>query len=390
MESVWIILIDISGSMDEGFSGTPSNDPLAERGRWHTKLDAAKDLLVRQVAASRVQDIAVFSFSDNARKLFHGSRSDFSQAEATIRALKTENRTNLANGFIAVTNDQNLEHYKALSVLVLSDGLSNSGDPVVAAEILIKKYPFARIDTILIDETDNGRRIAESVSINGSVRPAFSIIDLGKAIDAAKATSLHNELASFATRRLSLLSELSLIADVGTPTLLTVTSPVALTPAILRNDIIPTLEGLEYIENAACTVLHTPYNATINSISQDSPISISLTGFKEAVELALELVIPWRRKYAEQIAMQKLRENELENKKRELENHRCEVELANAKLDLAERMLATLDPNHKKSDKYRKQLLHQFIIGIDQMSKTTMEFKSAGPNYENDDRRYKN
>jgi hypothetical protein len=40
MSSIWIVLLDVSGSMDDGFSGAPTTDPLAERGMWRTKLEA--------------------------------------------------------------------------------------------------------------------------------------------------------------------------------------------------------------------------------------------------------------------------------------------------------------------------------------------------------------
>jgi Mg-chelatase subunit ChlD len=126
MSSIWVVLLDVSGSMDNGFSGSASTVPLAERGRWRTKLEAAKELLLRQVAASRVQDVAVITFSGSAKKIYHGSRRDFPRAEATIRALRTDGRTDLASALMAVTVDQAFEGYSALSVLILSDGLSNS------------------------------------------------------------------------------------------------------------------------------------------------------------------------------------------------------------------------------------------------------------------------
>jgi Outer membrane efflux protein len=365
--------------MADGFSGIHTADPLAERGIWSTKLEAAKDLLLRQVAASRVQDVAVFSFADTSAKIFHGARSDFSRAFAIIRGLEADGETNLAGGLIAVTEDSELERYEALSVLILSDGLSNVGDPVAAAERLISKYPFGRVDTILIDETEEGRRIAESVSINGSVRPAFSVAELGQALESARASSLRQELSGFALRRLGLQSELALLANVASPTLLIVTSAVELTAASLRNDIVPTLEGLDLIGRAASEASGVPYRGTITSISQDSPISISLSGFKEAVELALEWVIPWRRQNAERLAALKLRQQELENEKATIENRRLQVELATSKFELAERMLATIDQDHSMSDRRRQRLLQQFVHGIDQMSKTSIEFRAIGP-----------
>ena len=386
MSSLWVVLIDVSGSMDEGFSGVTSSDPLAERGRWRTKLEAAKDLLLKQVATSRVQDVAVFSFADEVNRIFHGARSDFAMAETTIRALVTDGKTNLARGLTAVFEDRGFESYKALSVLILSDGLSNVGDPVAAAELLIEKYPYCRIDTILIDESDQGRRIAEDVSINGSVRPALSIIDLDKALDSARASSLRQELAGFALRRLDLQSELALLADIGSPTLLSITTPVELTTESLRNDIVPTLEGLESLQRAASEVSGTPYQAIISSISQDSPISISLTGLKEAVELALDWVIPWRRKNAEILSTLKLRQQEIENEKASIQNRQLRVSLVDSEINLAKQMLETLDRHHLMSDRHRQRLLQQFVTGIDQMSKTSIEFKALDPKSGDDNR----
>lgn len=379
MSSVWIVLLDVSGSMDEGFSGAGTSDPLAERGQWRTKLEAAKDLLLRQVAASRVQDIAVVTFADRADKIFHGARSELSRAETTIRALEADGQTDLARGLIAVSDDPEFESYDALSVLILSDGLSNVGDPVAAAERLIRKYPFGRIDTILIDDTEEGRRVAEDVSINGSVRPAFSTLDLGQALESARASSLRQELAGFASRRLDLMSELALTSNTGSPTLLTVTSPLELTAASLRDDIVPTLEGLESLGRAANEASGTPYSGAIASISQDSPISISLSGLKEAVDLALEWVIPWRRENAERLAALKMRQQELENEKAAIHNRQLQVSLAASKFELAERMLATLDRDHGLSPRKRQRLLQQFVTGIDQMSRTSIEFRAIGP-----------
>jgi hypothetical protein len=75
--------------------------------------------------------------------------------------------------------------------------------------------------------------------------------------------------------------------------------------------------------------------------------------------------------------MQKLRQQELENEKATIQNRQLEVELAASKLALAERMLATFDRDHSMSDRRRQRLLHQFVTGIDQMSKTSIEFKAV-------------
>lgn len=182
------------------------------------------------------------------------------------------------------------------------------------------------------------------------------------------------------------MSELTLISSTGSPTLLTVTSPLELTAASLRDDIVPTLEGLESLGRAASEASGTSYRGAITSISQDSPIAISLSGLKEAVDLALEWVIPWRRENAERLAALKVRQQELENEKASIHNRQLQVNLAASKLELAERMLATFDRDHALSVRRRQRLLQQFVTGIDQMSTTLLEFHAIGPSSGDDTR----
>jgi hypothetical protein len=136
---------------------------------------------------------------------------------------------------------------------------------LAAAEELIRKYPFARIDTILINETPEGRRVAEEVSINGSVRPALSLLDLGRALESARAYSLRQELAGLAERRLNLESELAPIILAAPPMLLRATSDAVLTPTSLRDEVVPTLEGLESLERAVSDASGQEYIGTITS-----------------------------------------------------------------------------------------------------------------------------
>jgi hypothetical protein len=49
------------------------------------------------------------------------------------------------------------------------------------------------------------------------------------------------------------------------------------------------LQGLESLERGAVSALGLPYMGKISSISQDSPISISLSGLKEVKELGSNL-----------------------------------------------------------------------------------------------------
>lgn len=59
-------------------------------------------------------------------------------------------------------------------------------------------------------------------------------------MESARAMSIRQELGGFALRRLDVQTELALLTATGAaPTLLTVTSPLDLTVAALRDDIRP-------------------------------------------------------------------------------------------------------------------------------------------------------
>lgn len=379
MPSIWIILLDVSGSMTEPFSATPAHDPLAEHSAWNTKLEAAKDLLLKQIANLRVHDIAIFSFSDHAKKIFHGSRSQYSLISAEIAALQGGGETNLAEALVKVTADPDFEQYTALTILILSDGLANVGDPIAAANALIAKYRTARIDTILIDESEDGKRIAEKVSVNGEVRSAISAPQLQLAVGSARASSIRHEISTMVEHRFQLESELAVISQEAPPLFLTITSPLELTPFSLRHEISPflaALDGLQWEFNQARGV---PRQVSITSISQASPVTISLKGLREAVELVLDSVIPWRRENAKLIAEAERRKKELENLNMEeniaRQHAEAETGLIERKMELVGRMLNDIDPDHRLSPDDRLQVFSHLIYNINEISRTSIEFK---------------
>jgi len=64
---LWIILIDCSGSMSEHFSGLGEFDGFSEVGDYEIKIDAAKDVLIKQIKGLSFNcDVAVIKFSDDA------------------------------------------------------------------------------------------------------------------------------------------------------------------------------------------------------------------------------------------------------------------------------------------------------------------------------------
>ncbi len=391
MSSIWIILLDTSGSMSDGFtvSSATNQDPLGESGAWATKLDAAKDLLLRQVSSLRSQDIAVFRFTSSCQKLFQGAKDDLLRRPDLVQSLTAGGDTNIAAALNEVSEDNTFEQYRSLSVVVLTDGLSEQEDASKAAEALVEKYPFARIDTILIDETKEGRDVAEAISINGTVRTATSSVQLRSAITGARVDSLRGELSSMAAQRFYVQRELSTVQLLAPPTLITVNSNYSLTASTLRNDVAPTLAGIEAIGQAVSYISGSEYRGTVSSISQDSPISINLTGLRETVELVLAYVIPWRRQNAERLSSLEVRKAEIEVERNErdlsahafeieqrrLENLRIELELAKSKWDLAERMIRDLDPDSNLRGEARHEAFARLLSGIEQLGSTRMEFE---------------
>ena len=350
MAAIWIVLLDVSGSMGRGFSKkSVPTDPMTEIGRWKTKLDAAKDLLIRQVHATRGQDIAVIAFSTHARYLFKGSITEFKKWERTLEHILPEAETNLAEALLLVEGDKNFEAYSAMAVLVLSDGLSNIGDPQTAAQKLIKKYPHGRIDTILIDDTDKGRLIAEEVSINGWVRPAESILQLEQAVISGRAASLRQGISSLAYQRFDMEYSLANAMQIAPPALLIMSSPAdfQLTPETLANRIAPALSGFEGLERVSSDIEGIPYQGRITSISQASPVSISVSGWEKVLDL-FKLIFGWGREHAHTMAS--LKEEKLEA---EIENIRSEAAKGYAQ---AKQMTAEADRIDAETRLRRKEM----------------------------------
>jgi len=391
MSAIWIVLLDTSSSMDEGFSAQSGagGNILSETGAWAKKIDAAKEILLRQVSSLRAQDIAVIQFTDEARKLFQGTRDGLLKNTGLITSLEANGSTSIAAALDSVTSDPDFESYRSLSVLLLTDGQSDIDEATRAANDLIAKFPFARIDSIIIDETDEGRAVVEAASINGTVRNATSTIQLRSAFSGARVSGLRGELQNMAFARFTAQEELARLQEAPAPTLIRVTTGEVLNAATLRDDIAPTLLALENIDAAGSIARRREPRATVSSISQDSPISINLTGIKETVQLVLEYAIPWRRKHAERLSELEIRKREceidkveqenslhgFEHEKRRLELAKLQYEVARSKWEIAERMMKELDPDNQLRGEAREEAMRRVLFGIDQLASTRLEFE---------------
>lgn len=183
--------------------------------------------------------------------------------------------------------------------------------------------------------------------------------------------------------------ELSRFQESAPPTLIRVTSGERLTSETLKNDVAPTLAGIELIGRSTSWASQKEYQGSVSSISQDSPISINLSGLKETVDLVLCHVIPWRRKNAERLSHLEVQKRELEIRKQEndlsyhgleheqrrLDAARAQYELAKSKWELAEKMLKELDPDHQLRGREREEAIARILAGIDQLASTRLEFE---------------
>jgi len=173
--SIWIIFLDRSGSMSEGFSATGTFPGRAEATEQRVKLDAAKEALLREVAGLDPNcRIAIFAFDDKPELLFEGSPTEHSTFEPIVGAVTHRGQTNIAGALDASMSFA--KEYQRIDSLIVTDGLSNVGDPVAAAQRCHDKG--ISISVVLIDPTEDGQRIARAIALGGRVYAVTSAAEL--------------------------------------------------------------------------------------------------------------------------------------------------------------------------------------------------------------------
>ena len=146
-----------------------------------------------------------------------------------------------------------------------------------------------------------------------------------------------------------------------------------LTPEYLSNIIVPYLNSIIELQQLIDTIKRQkPITVNIRDIKRNSPISVSLDGASEAIQLIKDTVVPWRRKHAETMARlleqeklvdieskkaEVLEKRAIANKEREqaskvkLETEKLQFELQQAKLKLAIEMLDNISRNLSQAEK---------------------------------------
>lgn len=172
---------------------------------------------------------------------------------------------------------------------------------------------------------------------------------------------------------------------------LTNTNP--LTPTYLESTIMPFIKAIEDLQHIINEVKgEQETEVLVRDIQQHSPVSVSMDGAAEAMQLVQETVVPWRRKHAEIMAQLAEREKlvEIEARKAEvlasrantektkveaekqrqevekmkLENEKLRLALAREKIQLALEMLAVIRPEMNDVEKiqYAMELLRPLEV----------------------------
>lgn len=326
MKAIWTILIDISGSMAGPFSGEKEPVGLPEVGSWKFKIEAAKEILIRQVMNLPSVDVAIISFSDDAELIYIGPSDNLKEIEKKVYDLETDDMTNVAGALYKAIEVIDPKKYDSVSILVISDGLSNVGNPEEAAQTVINEIKGSRISTILIDRTSEGERIAYSISIGGEVRDGTTYSKLMGGFKGERAETIRSAIHTLESERISLESALAESLDYSRPSILQFkgTDEVQFRSDFIGTYVLPYMSSLENLQRVTHRIEGKPTKIKVHSISHYSPIKASVSGIAQALNILDEKITPWKRQHSKKIS--KLREEEIRINNQKTKAEMLEIE----------------------------------------------------------------
>lgn len=188
--NLWVIVIDTSSSMGGEFSGKDEGPGNTDVGNYHEKIEAAKEYALKQIGGITSGDVAVVSFDVNARLVRKDQSRNIESFVEPVKELQANGHsTNIGAALNFCLKEFVLSQiYRRVWVEVITDGLSNAGDPIQAAnkfaEDSYEANVFSRIDAYLIDPTDEGETIAQAICepTGGEVKSVTSSIKLDEAL----------------------------------------------------------------------------------------------------------------------------------------------------------------------------------------------------------------
>lgn len=164
MQITRIAILDTSGSMNGPFCGPTRPGVITRVTDQPQKLEAAKDYI--RFAIQRMppeSDLILISFDTTASVVYHGPSDDSIAIENAIHTLRANgSSTNLGAAFELVIDLVAARGHAIRPIDVVTDGMSNAGDPIEPARRLRKEFG-AYIHLYLIDPNDEATRIANDI-----------------------------------------------------------------------------------------------------------------------------------------------------------------------------------------------------------------------------------
>lgn len=401
MKSIWILAIDTSGSMQDAFSKDEKvseikKKGLTKRGVWRNKIEAAKEIILKEISTLRQTEVAIINFNSYASVVYQGSPKDYSSIESIINNLRPNGNTNFVSCLNTAWEILDEDNYQTASILIITDGLANSPNKAQKISKNIKKeHGHAQISIILIDGLEKSIHSSENIiTPDGKLIFAESYLDLEKGASVIKKDQIENSLKQMESKvrelsgllldqiyiKESFKKELDEIGiDLPKNFYFEEETDDPLTIENLDAKVIPYLKSLEELQTCVNSVEKKQNKVRIHAITKTSPIKLSVSGIAQAFEIVERNIIPWKRDYAKKLAnidiqtkiieKNKIEQSliELKNKNQRnqldneivnvnlegkiLENEKMKIELAKQKYLLAKQIIEEYFTNLKEEEK---------------------------------------
>jgi hypothetical protein len=180
MKSLWVLLLDTSGSMGNPFRSAGVFDGPFEASNAETKIDAAKEILLKQLRGLASTDVIIIAFSDYPETVFRSSENN-STLLSSLQHVTAGGGTDIA---AAIEHAMSEVHPNVIaSILTITDGLSDYEPAVAAAQDAFSRG--IRLSGILIDPTPEGEALLRAISLGGDVKAVGSAQSLDRAVGTA-------------------------------------------------------------------------------------------------------------------------------------------------------------------------------------------------------------
>ncbi len=194
---MWVIMVDHSGSMGEGFRKSAEQASFRDRRTQQTvKLQAAvESVLIELPRLPARSDVTLCGFTSSARVLHRGPAGDQAGFATALRGLNADGGTDIASALDSARTQVSaakrpspaLDLPETNRIMLITDGLSDREKARQAARKCARDG--LTVDVILIDPTDEAQELAAAVAgeTNGRWEPVFGPEDLSRAAAEARA-----------------------------------------------------------------------------------------------------------------------------------------------------------------------------------------------------------